>query len=139
MFKKFSFLAVLFVLALGAMAAAKQAANQTQKIDLGPKEAWLAGTVKALPQFKIIVFSDKEGVYAMSTECTHKGCVVSFKEKENSFLCPCHGAKYGADGAVQRGPAKADLAWYEVACGADGRLSVDKTKTVPRGTKWRAP
>ena len=139
MIKRFSFLLVLFVLALGAMAAARQAADQTQKIDLGPVEIWTPGTVKALPQFKIIVFSDKEGVYAISTICTHKGCVVNFKEKEKMFTCPCHGAQYDADGKVGRGPAKADLTWYKVDRGTDGRLSVDKTKTVPRGTKWRAP
>lgn len=139
MVKKFSFLLLLFVLSVGAMAAAKQAADQTQIIDLGPVEAWATGTVKALPQFKLIVFSDKEGVWAISTECTHRGCTVNFKEKDKLFACPCHGAQFGADGAVQRGPAQADLVWFDVSRGADGRLSVDKTKTVPRGTKWRAP
>jgi cytochrome b6-f complex iron-sulfur subunit len=137
MFKKLSFLLLLLVLSLGAMAAAKQAADQTQKIDLGPVEAWQPGTVKAMPQFKIIVFSDKDGVYAISSTCTHLGCTVRVKDK--LLVCPCHGAQYGVDGVVLRGPAKADLGWFQISRGADGRLSVDKTKTVPRGTKWRAP
>lgn len=121
------------------MAAARWTADQTQLIDLGPVETFKEGTVKALPQFKVIIFSDQEGVYAMSTECTHRGCALNFKEKEGFFACSCHGAQFGVDGVVQRGPAKTDLGWFEVTCGADGRLSVDKAKTVPRGTKWRAP
>jgi nitrite reductase/ring-hydroxylating ferredoxin subunit len=136
--KKVLFVFLFIGLAVGAMAAAQQAADQTQVIDLGPSEAWRPGVVKALPQFKIIVFSDSEGVWALATECPHRKCVVNFKEKENIFVCPCHEARFARDGALQRGPATRDLPWFEVTSGPDGRLVVDKTKIVPRGTKWRA-
>jgi hypothetical protein len=42
--------------------------------------------------------------------CTHLGCVLAFDDAEQSWDCPCHGSRYGADGSVICGPAKADLA-----------------------------
>lgn len=138
MIKKLFFFVIFVVLAIGAMAAAQQAAEQTQKIDLGPAEAWAPGAVKTLPQFKIIIFSDKEGVYAMSTDCPHRHCVVGFRAKQDSFVCPCHASRFAADGKVLQGPATTDLEWFEVSADSNGRLVVDKKKTVPRGTKWHA-
>lgn len=50
---------------------------------------------------------------ALSLTCTHQGCTVS-KQKDGSFLCPCHGAKYDQNGKVLKGPAQRDLTKFKV-------------------------
>ena len=45
--------------------------------------------------------------------CTHQGCTVK-KQEDGSFLCPCHGATYDENGNIKKGPAKQNLARYQV-------------------------
>ena len=53
--------------------------------------------------------------YALRAECTHLGCLVQPElGGVGGFACPCHGSKYAADGAVQRGPAPRPLALARV-------------------------
>jgi glycine/D-amino acid oxidase-like deaminating enzyme/nitrite reductase/ring-hydroxylating ferredoxin subunit len=55
----------------------------------------------------------KKGVYrsadgalhAVSLRCTHLGCLLRFNTAEHSWDCPCHGSRFGVDGAVLEGPA----------------------------------
>jgi Rieske Fe-S protein len=37
-------------------------------------------------------------VVAVSVVCPHAGCQVAFDGKQNGFFCPCHAAKFDADG-----------------------------------------
>ena len=37
-------------------------------------------------------------VVAVSVVCPHAGCFVAFDGKQNGFFCPCHAAKFDADG-----------------------------------------
>ncbi|MGE3844772.1 MAG: ubiquinol-cytochrome c reductase iron-sulfur subunit [Vicinamibacterales bacterium] len=80
----------------------------------------------------VAVFRDGDGVHAISTVCTHLGCIV--KATAAGFECPCHGSRFGKDGAVTGGPAPAPLAWLEVTS-AGGAIVVDEGSTVPAGTK----
>lgn len=74
--------------------------------DLGPGEA---GIVK-MNGARVAAFRDEDGeVHAVSPECTHLGCVVSFNDAERSWDCPCHGSRFGLDGRVLNGPATKDL------------------------------
>lgn len=41
---------------------------------------------------------------ALSAVCTHMGCIVQWQKDKQEFLCPCHGGRYTADGAVISGP-----------------------------------
>lgn len=52
------------------------------------------------------VYRDQDGTtHAVSARCTHLGCLVAFNEAETSWECPCHGSRFGVDGAVLQGPA----------------------------------
>jgi nitrite reductase/ring-hydroxylating ferredoxin subunit len=84
------------------------------------------------PGRSVAVYRDAAGTYAVSTICTHLGCVV--KANAEGFECPCHGSKFAADGEVQKGPAPRALPWLKVSV-AGGVITIDEGTTVPRGTK----
>lgn len=83
----------------------------------------------------VALFRDGAGVYAVSTVCTHLGCIVN--PTREGFECPCHGSRFGADGSVLKGPAPRPLPWLEVS-GKGGSYVVDEEKVVPAGTKVAA-
>ena len=64
--------------------------------------------------------ADATAVVALSSVCTHKGCVVDWKDTE--FVCPCHASKFSAEGAVLEGPATEPLAKYEAMVEGDAVL-----------------
>jgi nitrite reductase/ring-hydroxylating ferredoxin subunit len=88
------------------------------------------------PGRSIALFKDAEGVYAVSTVCTHLGCIV--KTIPDGFECPCHGSKFAADGSVEKGPAPTPLVWHKVSGAGGGNYFVDEGETVPAGTKVKA-
>ncbi|HAH25678.1 MAG TPA: Rieske (2Fe-2S) protein, partial [Prolixibacteraceae bacterium] len=49
---------------------------------------------------------------AISRICTHQGCTVAYNSSTKQFVCPCHGARYNASGAVLQGPAQRPLTIY---------------------------
>ncbi|MCG6550926.1 MAG: ubiquinol-cytochrome c reductase iron-sulfur subunit [Candidatus Magnetominusculus sp. LBB02] len=100
---------------------------------IGKPENFPVGTVRKLDDKKVFIFSDDAGIYAISSVCTHLGCVVF--EMEEGFQCPCHGSKYNKIGKVVAGPAPRGLPWFEVTQDVDGSLVVDASREVPAGTK----
>lgn len=58
----------------------------------------------------IAAYKNKTGsLEFMSAACTHLGGVVHWNNVEKSWDCPCHGARYSANGKVIEGPATQDL------------------------------
>ncbi|MHB8781312.1 MAG: FAD-dependent oxidoreductase [Candidatus Geothermincolia bacterium] len=52
------------------------------------------------------VYRDMAGEYhSVSPHCTHKGCPLNWNAAEESWDCPCHGARFNSDGLVLHGPA----------------------------------
>ena len=41
--------------------------------------------------------------------CTHLGCALQWNKEEQSWDCPCHGSRYGKDGAILNEPAQKPL------------------------------
>ncbi len=81
----------------------------------------------------VALFRDAEGVYAISTVCTHLGCLV--RPEAGGFHCPCHGSVFAADGTVIKGPAPSPLPWLRVTSAGGGAVVVDEGAFVAAGTK----
>ncbi len=108
--------------------------EESNKFKIGKPDEFPVGTLKNLNEKNVFIFSDDEGIYAVSSLCTHLGCIVT--ETEWGFQCPCHGSKYEKSGKVIGGPAPKALPWLEVSRHVDGSLVVDATKEVKAGTKF---
>ncbi len=105
------------------------------RMKLGKPDAFPLGSTTNLKEASVwIVREEDGGMYALSAVCTHLGC-VAMREEDGSFLCPCHGSVFEADGAVVAGPAPGGLPWLELSVSADGQIVVDKTRTVAPGTR----
>lgn len=51
----------------------------------------------------------RDGPMVFSSECTHVGCNVLWKQAEARFVCPCHGGAFSLQGEVLDGPPPAPL------------------------------
>jgi Rieske Fe-S protein len=109
--------------------------EESKKFRVGNPENYPVGFVKKLEEERIYIFSDDNGLHAITAVCTHLGCIVALSD--TGFDCPCHGSKYTRDGKVIAGPAPRPLAWLEMSENVDGTLVVDASKPVPKGTKFK--
>jgi len=135
----FSALGAAFLAMLGMArlprAAVLPSPSRKFTVELPPA---LAPGVPFMPAGRAVaVIRDAEGgVFAISTVCTHLGCIV--KETPEGFQCPCHGSRFAADGALKRGPAPKALEWLEVQHAGGDRWTIDEGRSVPLGTKVMA-
>lgn len=129
-----SMAAALLFATIGMLRLPKAAvlASPSKKFRVSLPDTLPAGEPFVPPGRAVAVFRDADGVYAISTICTHLGCIV--KATAQGFECPCHGSRFTANGAVERGPAPRALDWLQVST-AGGLVVVDQGATVPPGTR----
>ena len=61
------------------------------------------------------VHKNENGVlHAIDPVCTHTKCIVQWNNAENSWDCPCHGARYTVDGGILNGPTTRNLDQVEI-------------------------
>ena len=84
------------------------------------------------PGRTVALFRKNSAVYAVSTVCTHLGCII--KPTAGGFDCPCHGSRFAPDGEVLKGPAPRPLPWVAGAAAGKDAFVVDEGKSVPPGT-----
>ncbi len=109
--------------------------EESKKFKIGRPKNFPMGLVKKLEEKRIYVFSENEGFHAITSICTHLGCIVAITE--SGFQCPCHGSKFNRDGKVVAGPAPRPLPWLKMSQSVDGNLVVDATKEVKAGTIFK--
>lgn len=128
--------AILFG-AIGMLRLPKAAvlASPSKKFRVTLPETLAVGEAFVPPGRPVAVFRDAEGVYAVSSICTHLGCIV--KTAPGGFECPCHGSHFSAEGSVTKGPAPKPLPWLKIS-GGGSQWTVDEGATVPAGTKVKA-
>jgi cytochrome b6-f complex iron-sulfur subunit len=133
-----SFLAALAVAAVGALRLPNPTVlpGPVRRFKIGPLERFPVGSQTAMPEEGFVVFRDAQGLYAISTICTHLGCTVAATAQ--GFACPCHGSRFDATGRVIGGPAPRALPWLELSRAADGQLVVFADNEVSSGTHFEA-
>ncbi|MBX7223381.1 MAG: ubiquinol-cytochrome c reductase iron-sulfur subunit [Blastocatellia bacterium] len=124
----------LFFAALGMLRLPRTAvlSSPSKKFTASLPDNLAEGEAFVPPGRATAIFKDKEGVYAISTICTHLGCVV--KPSAEGFECPCHGSRFHPDGTVAKGPAPKPLPWLKISV-SGGKVTVDEGTTVKEGTK----
>ncbi|MDQ0792547.1 FAD-dependent oxidoreductase [Streptomyces sp. B1I3] len=94
---------------------------RTAHVDTVEEVAPGTGAVVRLKGRRCAVYRDPEGAASVvSARCTHLGCLVAFNEAETAWECPCHGSRFGVDGAVLQGPAVRPLERMDEVLGGDG-------------------
>ena len=81
-----------------------------------------------------------EGIYALSTVCTHLGCTPNWLQTENKFKCPCHGSGFYKTGINFEGPAPRPLERFKIGLADDGQILIDKSKKFQQEKgEWNSP
>jgi cytochrome b6-f complex iron-sulfur subunit len=122
----------LAALGMGRLPKAAVMSAPSKRFSVVLPDALLPGQAFMPPGRSVAVFRDEGGIWAVSTVCTHLGCIV--KANADGFECPCHGSRFAADGAVTKGPAPKPLPWIKVSS-AGGKLMIDQATAVSAGTK----
>jgi cytochrome b6-f complex iron-sulfur subunit len=108
--------------------------GQPARFAIGKPEEYPSGTRISLDQRRVCIVREGAKIAAISTTCTHLGCIVGVSD--TGFACPCHGSRFDQDGNVTGGPAPKPLAWYKVSVKPNGDLEVDKGIEVNPGTYY---
>ncbi len=91
-------------------------------------------------RFGVWLVRDQEGIFALSTVCTHLGCTPNWLEAEQKYKCPCHGSGYYKDGVNFEGPTPRPLERFAISLGADGQILVDKNRKFQQEKgEWSNP
>jgi len=98
--------------------------EEDKRIAVGRPEEIAVGTVLVLASGKVYLLRTEAGFIALSTVCTHLGCIVRPEAGSGGFACPCHGSRFRAEGTVRLGPAVRGLRRHPISV-EDGLLIVD--------------
>lgn len=98
------------------------------RVKIGSPDQFAVGSQTYLSEQNVWIERDDKGLYAISSICTHLGCVV--KRDDNGFHCPCHGSRFDHGGKVTAGPAPKPLDHLKIARTPSGDLYVDLQTTV---------
>jgi cytochrome b6-f complex iron-sulfur subunit len=98
----------------------------------GPVAEFTPASVRAFPggKFYLVRLADG-GFLALSSRCTHLGCMVPWDEKQRAFPCPCHASRFDERGDVLAPPATRALDLFPVVIEA-GIVKVDTGRRIER-------
>ena len=106
--------------------------SPSARFSIGKPDDFPSGTRISRDVERVCIVREGNRVAAISTTCTHLGCIVSISD--TGFACPCHGSRYDQDVNVTGGPAPKPLPWYQVSLAPNGELEIDKNSQVDPGT-----
>ncbi len=95
------------------------------------------GTLKALETAPAILGRDENGLYAMTSTCTHEGCdmIHDGSVSNTGVTCNCHGSRFDVDGNAVAGPANGTLQHFGVTVDAAGEITVHGGMDVDSTTR----
>ncbi len=98
------------------------------RFKIGYPDGFPLNAYKTIADRNVFILRNEEGFRALSSICTHLGCIVSYEG--TGFVCPCHGSKFNEVGNVLSGPAPKALEWLKMGVTPEGKLFVDSDKKV---------
>jgi cytochrome b6-f complex iron-sulfur subunit len=107
----------------------QQPVESPVRLALLDAEAYVVGSVTAVPQLKAWILRDEDGLYALSAVCSHLGCTIS--KTDTGFECPCHGSRFNLKGTALQGPATKQLEYLELSLTGENQVVLDSSKKVP--------
>ncbi len=136
--------AALGIAGLGAVAVTVKYLSPNVLFE--PPTSFRVGNPDDYPVNSVTYFADQQvylvrsqaGFMALSSICTHLGCITQWKPELELIACPCHGSRFHKDGTVEHGPAPRALSHFALRLTADGSLLVDKLEVVPPTQVLRA-
>lgn len=95
------------------------------------------GTLRVIDGQPAVIARDANGLYAMTSTCTHQGCDVRAVGSGATAVldCPCHGSRFDRDGSVIRGPANSPLVHFAVEVDPSGNITVHGATRVDAGVR----
>jgi Rieske Fe-S protein len=103
--------------------------EEDTRVGVGRPEDIAVGAVLVLPKQKLFVVRSSDGFFALSSTCTHLGCMTRWDGTRGEIDCPCHGSRFHLDGSVLAGPAPRALPRLHLFV-ERGVLIVDTSKQV---------
>ena len=116
--------------------------DPVQTFRAGYPEDYEAGQVdlRWKAKYATWIVRNDEGIYALSTTCTHLGCTPNWLAAEQKFKCPCHGSGFRKTGINFEGPAPRPLERFKIVLADDGQIVIDKTKKYQQEKgQWSDP
>jgi cytochrome b6-f complex iron-sulfur subunit len=111
--------------------------EEDARVGIGPPDDIAPGSVLVLPKKRLYVVRNKDGsFYALSSVCTHLGCMTRYVPEASQVACPCHGSRFSLEGKVTAGPAPRPLRRLKMTL-ERGTLVVDASQEVPAGELFR--
>jgi Rieske Fe-S protein len=113
---------------------------------LGKPSDYMNNGLHIVPGSKVLVGRDANGLYALTSLCTHQFCNMDSSQFgqpvgtifSKGIVCNCHGSEFGVDGSVIAGPAIKPLKAFALALGCDGYLYADTATVVPNTQRLQA-
>ena len=91
-------------------------------------------------KYGVWIVRNDQGLYALSTVCTHLGCTPNWLTSSSKFKCPCHGSGFKMTGINFEGPAPRPLERYRIVLADSGEIIVDKTQKYQQEKgQWTDP
>lgn len=91
-------------------------------------------------KYGVWIVRSADGIFALSTVCTHLGCTPNWLDAEKKFKCPCHGSGFRMSGINFEGPAPRPLERFKIELADDGQVLIDKSKSFHQEKgEWSDP
>lgn len=105
--------------------------ENTYKV-MGKVEDFSPGSVTAFRSDRLyLVRMGDGGFLALSLQCTHLGCAITYNKDNDEFDCPCHASSFNRKGEVISPPAPRALDMYSVKI-EGGQVKVDQHNAMKR-------
>ncbi len=116
--------------------------GQPARFAIGKPDDFPSGTRISLDVKRVCIVREGTKMAAISTTCTHLGCIVGISD--TGFACPCHGSRFDQDGNVTGGPAPKPLPWFKVTPRPQRRARSrqrhrDRTRDLPKRMSTQTP